>query len=392
VNSGEQLIPHDVWAEIDLTSISYNVRQIKSLLSAETRLLAAVKANAYGHGLLEVTGQVLSAGADALGVARISEAIEIREGGFDAPILIFGHTPAAVVSRLIDYDLTQALWSYETAGILSDAARARNTKIKVHINIDTGMGRLGILPCDLTRPYKPGHILNDAVKMVEAVCGLPGIEPEGIYTHFAASDEPDKASALRQFAIFSEFIERLKRKGIEFKIRHAANSAAIIDMPETHLDMVRAGISIYGYYPSRSVDTRKISLRPALTLKSRIIHLKKVGAGFKVSYGGTEETDRPTIIATVSVGYADGYSRRLSSKGKMMIGNCLVPVIGRVCMDQTMLNVGDVPGVRVGDDVVVLGSQNNLPIAVDEIANILNTISYEVLTSIAHRVPREYLR
>ena len=254
-------MPHDVWAEIDLKSISHNVREIKSLLSGpETRLMAAVKANAYGHGLLEVTGQVLSAGADALGVARISEAIEIREGGFDAPILIFGHTPAAVVSRLIDYDLTQALWSYETAVILSDVARSRNTKIKVHINIDTGMGRLGILPCDLTRPYKPGHILNDAVKMVEAVCGLPGIEPEGIYTHFAASDEPDKTSALRQFAIFSEFIERLKRKGIEFKIRHAANSAAIIDMPETHLDMVRAGISIYGYYPSRSVNTRKISL------------------------------------------------------------------------------------------------------------------------------------
>jgi alanine racemase len=214
---------------------------------------------------------------------------------------------------------------------------------------------------------------------------------EGIYTHFASADESDKTSASRQFKIFSEFLARLKQKGIEFKIRHAANSAAIIDMPETHLDMARAGIAIYGYYPSRSVNTRKIRLRPALTLKSRIIHLKTVGAGFKVSYGGTEETAHPTTIATVSVGYADGYSRRLSSKGKMMIAGSLAPVVGRVCMDQTMLDVGHLPDVRVGDEVVVLGSQESSPIAGDEIAKLLNTISYEILTGISHRVARIYL-
>ncbi|MFZ2632240.1 MAG: alanine racemase [Desulfosalsimonadaceae bacterium] len=386
------MTPHDVWAEIDLKSISHNIKAIKSILASKTGLMAVVKANAYGHGVLEVTEQALSAGASALGVARISEAIQIREGSFDAPILIFGHTPQALAGKLIDYDLTQALWSYETADILSRIARSGNTKIKVHINIDTGMGRLGILPCDLTRPYEPGHILKDAVKTVEAIHRLPGIEVEGIYTHFASADEADKTSAIRQLEIFTEFLTQLKQRGIEFKIKHAANSAAIIDMPETHLDMVRAGIAIYGYYPSRSVDTRKISLRPALTLKSRIIHLKKVGAGFKVSYGSTEETAHPTAIATVSVGYADGYSRRLSSKGKMMIGDRLAPVIGRVCMDQTMLNVGHLPDVRVGDDVVVLGSMKNSPIAVDEIANSLNTISYEVLTNISHRVAREYLR
>lgn len=391
MNSEDQAGFHDVWAEIDLNAISHNVSALKHILAPGTRLMAAVKANAYGHGVLEVAGQALSSGADALGVARISEAMQIREGGIDVPILIFGHTPQALAPRLIDYDLTQAVWSYETAAILSDIAQAGKTKIKAHINIDTGMGRLGILPCDLTRPCDPGYIREEApLQMVEAVCRLPGLYVEGIYTHFASADEADKTSATRQFKIFSEFLARLKQNGIEFKIRHAANSAAIIDMPETHLDMVRAGIAIYGYYSSGSVNTRKISLRPALTLKSRIIHLKAVGAGFKVSYGGTEETAHPTTIATVSVGYADGYSRRLSSKGKMMIAGRLAPVIGRVCMDQTMLDVGCLPDVRVGDEVVVLGSQGNSPIAVDEIAKYLNTISYEILTGISHRVARIY--
>jgi len=392
VNSEDQVAFHDVWAEIDLNAISHNVSELKRILAPETRLMAAVKANAYGHGVLEVAGQALSSGADALGVARISEAIQIREGGIDAPILIFGHTPQSLAAKLIDYDLTQAVWSYETAVTLSAIARSRSAKIKTHINIDTGMGRLGILPCDLTRPCDPIYISKEAVKLVEAVCRLPGIDVEGIYTHFASADEADKTSAARQFNIFSEFLARLKQKGIEFKIRHAANSAGIIDMPETHLDMVRAGIAIYGYYPSRSVNTHKISLRPALTLKSRIIHLKAVGAGFKVSYGGTEKTAHPTTIATVSVGYADGYSRRLSSKGKMMIAGSLAPVIGRVCMDQTMLDVGHLPDVRVGDEVVVMGSQENSPIAGDEIAKLLNTISYEILTDISHRVARIYRR
>lgn len=390
MNSENQAASHDVWAEIDLKAISHNVSELKRILSNGARLMAAVKANAYGHGVLEVAGQALASGADALGVARISEAIQIREGGIDAPILIFGHTPKALAANLIDYDLTQAVWSYGAAVILSDIARSGNAKIKAHLNIDTGMGRLGILPCDLTRHFDPGCISEEAINMVEAVCRLPGIDVEGIYTHFASADEADKTSAAHQFNIFSEFLARLKQKGIEFKIRHAANSAAIIDMPETHLDMVRAGIAIYGYYPSGSVNTRKISLRPALTLKTRIIHLKAVGAGFKVSYGGTEETAHPTTIATVSVGYADGYSRRLSSKGQMMIAGRLATVIGRVCMDQTMLDVGHLPDVRVGDEVVVLGSPENAPIGVDEIAKLLNTISYEILTGISHRVARIY--
>ena len=382
----------DVWAEIDLRSISHNIKQIKSLLSPSTRLMAVVKANAYGHGILEVAGRVLSDGAEALGVARIGEAIRIREAGFDAPILIFGHTPPEMAGALIDYNLTQTFWSYQTARLLSDAVLSMNRKIKAHLKVDTGMGRLGILSCDLCQPIENIDIPDHVVKEVESIKRLPGIDLEGIYTHFATADATDKTFARQQYEIFNQLLGQLKKQGIEFKTRHVANSAAIIDMPETHLDMVRAGISLYGYYPSENVDLNKINILPAMTLKSRIIHLKKVNSGFYVSYGATEKTSQSTVIATVSIGYADGYSRLLSSKGKMLVRNRLSPVIGRICMDQTMLDVGEIPDVAMGDEVVVFGPHENLPVGANYIASKINTISYEILTGVSGRVPRVYTR
>ncbi len=354
--------------------------------------MAVVKANAYGHGISEVAGRVLSAGANVLGVARVNEAVRIREAGFDAPILIFGHTPPEMAAVLIDYNLTQTFWSYQTARLFSDAAQRMNREIKAHLKVDTGMGRLGVVPRDLCLPPDSSHISDHAVREAVSIKKLSGIHLEGIYTHFATADVSDKTLALRQFAIFNEFIDQLKKQGIEFEIRHAANSAAIIDMPETHLEMVRAGISVYGYYPSENVDLNKISILPAMTLKSRIIHLKKVNSGFAVSYGATEKTFRPTVIATVSIGYADGYSRLLSSKGKMLVRNRLAPVIGRVCMDQTMLDVGEIPDVAVGDEVVVFGPHENLSVGADNIAELTNTISYEVLAGVSERVSRVYIR
>lgn len=354
--------------------------------------MAVVKANAYGHGILEVAGQVISAGAHVLGVARINEAIQLREFGLDVPILIFGHTPPEMAGALIDYHLTQTFWSYQTARLLSDAAQSMNQKIKAHLKVDTGMGRLGVVPCDLCRTPESPYISDHAVKEVELIKRLPGIDLEGIYTHFATADAADKTLALRQFDIFNQFLGHLKKQGIEFKTRHAANSAAIIDMPETHLDMVRAGISVYGYYPSGSVYSNKIDILPAMTLKSRIIHLKEVNSGFAVSYGATEKTFRPTVIATVSIGYADGYRRLLSSKGKMLVCNRLAPVIGRICMDQTMLDVGEIPDVAMGDEVVVFGPHEKLSIGADNIAKHINTISYEVLTGVSDRVSRVYIR
>jgi alanine racemase len=384
------LLPHDVWAEVDLKSISYNIKQIKSLLSPSTQLMAVVKANAYGHGLLEVAAQVISAGADVLGVARICEATQLREAGLDVPILIFGHTPPEQAALLIDYNLTQTFWSYQTACLLSDVARSMNRKIKAHLKVDTGMGRVGVVPCDLGSSSENIKILESAVKEVESIKRLPGIALEGIYTHFATADAEDKTFTRQQFEIFNQFMVHLKKQGIEFKTRHTANSAATIDMPETHLDMVRTGISVYGYYPSDTVDLNKINLLPAMTLKARIIHLKEVNSGFAVSYGATEKTSRPTVIATVSIGYADGYNRLLSSRGKMLVHNRLAPVIGRICMDQTMLDVGEIPDVAVGDEVVVFGFNKNFSVGADSIAKDLNTISYEVLSGVSGRVLRVY--
>ncbi len=384
------VISDDVWAEVNLAAILHNTKQIRSLLSPSTRLMAVVKANAYGHGLAAVAGQVISAGADVLGVARISEAIQVREAGIDVPILIFGHTPPEKVSCLLDYNLTQTLWSYKIARSLSDVAESENRKIKAHLKVDTGMGRLGIFACDRRRPSENLTIPDHAVKEVGLIKRLSGIDLEGIYTHFATADATDKTLALRQFELFNQFIGHLKKSGIEFKTRHAANSAAIIDMPETHLDMVRAGITVYGYYPSVFVEMNKINILPAMTVKSRIIHLKTVNSGFSVSYGATEETSRQTVIATVAIGYADGYSRLLSSKGKMLVRGRLAPVIGRVCMDLTMLDVGGIPDVAMGDEVVVFGPHKELSIGADKIAGEMNTISYEVLTTISDRVLRVY--
>jgi alanine racemase len=267
-----------------------------------------------------------------------------------------------------------------------------NRKIKAHLKVDTGMGRLGIVPCDLGLSSGSIKIWKRSLDEAEAIKRLPGVDLKGIYTHFATADDEDKTFTRHQFEIFNQFITHLKNRGTEFEIRHAANSAATIDMPGTHLDMVRAGISVYGYYPSDAVDLTKINLMPAMTLKARVIHLKEVNAGFSVSYGATEKTSKSTRIATVSIGYADGYNRLLSSKGKMLVRNRIAPVIGRICMDQAMLDVGGIPDAAVGDEVVVFGFNENCSVNADDIAKDINTISYEVLTGVSDRVPRVYIR
>jgi len=369
-----------VWAEVDLRAIAHNVRELRRVTKPEARMMTAVKANAYGHGLVEVAKAVLQNGADELGVARIEEAIQLREAGIDAPILIFGETPSSINERLIEFDLRPTVFHAEAAESLSKTASSDGAKIKVHLKVDTGMGRLGILP--------EKEMINDVTRMAK----LPGIEIEGIYTHFATADFMDKTYARNQFDIFSKFLDQLDQSGVDIPIKHAANSAAVIDLPETHLDMVRPGISVYGLYPSEDVDKTRVSLQPAMELKARIIHLKKVPAGFKVSYGSTYETKTDTAIATIPVGYGDGYSRLLSSRGHMLVRGERAPIAGRVCMDLTMIDVGHISDIALGDEVVMFGRQGDAFISIDEIASTLSTINYEVVTTIASRVPRIFLR
>jgi len=380
------------WAEIDLTAIANNTRELRRITFPGAHLLVAVKANAYGHGAVEVARTALQNGADALGVARLEEGIALRQAGLTAPVLIFGYTSPHRTLDLSAYDLTQTVYSLDTAQAMSVAAASQGCRIKVHLKVDTGMGRLGLLP-DNRRLTHAGMVPErGAIYEVKAMQALPGLDLEGIFTHFATADSRDKNYAHQQFAQFNAFLAALDRAGITIPVKHAANSGAIIDMPETHLNMVRAGIALYGLFPSDEVDHGRLTLIPAMTLKTRIIHLKQVAAGFKVSYGCTYTTAAPTSIATVALGYADGYSRSLSSQGHMVVRGHKVPIVGRVCMDLTMLDVSTVSGVALEDEVVAFGRQGPASVTIDEVAKRLNTINYEVVSKITARVPRRFVK
>ena len=379
------------WAEIDLDAYAHNIRELRRITDSKAMIMAVVKANGYGHGAFEVASTALQNGADWLGVARLHEAVELREAGFEAPILIFGYSPPESAQLLLQYDLIQSVYTRPTAEAYSEQAARAGKPIKIHIKVDSGMGRLGILLDDLAHASKTTDSTRYALREVEAISRLTQLEIQGIFTHFATADSADKTYADRQLERFLEFLDELDHAGLKPPVKHAANSGAVIDMPKSHLDMVRPGIATYGLYPSSEVDQNKVKLKPVMALKSRIVHLKKVPAGFHVSYGITYRTENPTTIATVPVGYADGLNRLLSSRGYMLVGGQRVPIVGRVCMDLTMLDVGLVEDVRIEDEVVILGQPGNEAISADELASELNTINYEIVTSITGRVPRIYL-
>ncbi len=379
------------WAEIDLNAYAHNIKELRRVTQPGARLMAVVKANGYGHGAVEVARTALQNGAQSLGVARLHEAVELREAGLEAPILIFGYSPPDSAETLINFDLTQTVYSPATAEALSDQA-ARKGKIKIHIKVDSGMGRLGLLLDELAGGISDDRSTAKTIGDIAAINGLANLETEGIFTHFATADSADKSYANKQLDRFTDFLNRLNRAGLSPPVRHAANSGAVIDMPDSHLDMVRPGIATYGLYPSNEVNHRRVHLKPVMTLKSSIIHLKKVPAGFNISYGITFQTKNPTTIATVPVGYADGLNRLLSSRGHMLVHGHRIPIVGRVCMDLTMLDVGSLSGVAIEDEVVVFGGpQGREAVTADELASTLNTINYEIVTSITARVPRIYL-
>ena len=380
-----------VRAEIDLKSIAHNIKELRRITHPDARLMGVVKANGYGHGAIEVARCALQNGAEVLGVARVEEGMRIREAGIEVPILIFGYTIPELTADLLEYDLTQTVYTCASAQELSQTATALKKKIKIHLKVDTGMGRLGLLPQNFQRDNS-GTLNAVAIEESLAIAGLDGLELEGIFTHFATADSADKTYAEDQLDLFMNFLNRLRKAGLEPPVRHAANSAALIDMPQSHLDMVRPGIASYGLYPSDEVNKKHVPLKPAMALKARIIHLKKVPAGFKVSYGSTHQTPKATTIATIPIGYADGLNRLLSSSGQMLVHGQRAPIIGRVCMDLTMLDVGHIDNVQMGDEVVIFGQQGSDSITVDEIASSLNTINYEIVSTITARVPRVYLR
>jgi alanine racemase len=384
-------VPSLTWAEIDLGALAHNYRELKRVTESSATMMAVVKADGYGHGAHHVARVALENGADLLAVARMGEAVRLREAGISAPILLFGHSLPAYVDILASQDIRASLNSLDGARSISAEAVRRKKTIKAHIKIDTGMGRLGLMVDDIAVQTVSGKQFNRVIKDILTITTLPGIEVEGIFTHFANADSRDKDHAMIQLSRFKKLLDSLKKHSFRVKYRHAANSAAIIEMPASHLDLVRPGIAQYGLWPSDEVDKRRIDLRPVMSIKSRVIHVKEVGVDFTVSYGSTHVTSRPTRIATIPIGYADGYDRILSSKGHMLVRGMRAPIIGRVCMDLTMIDVGHVPDVRLEDEVVILGSQGDETISADEIAKRVGTINYEIVSSLTSRVPKVYV-
>jgi alanine racemase len=347
--------------------------------------MATVKADGYGHGAGAAAETALAHGADSLAVARVDEALALRRLGFTAPILIFGYVDPGDVARLVRHELTPTVYSLESARVLSREASRLGTALRAHLKIDTGMGRLGLVavPGGPESPFEPA-----VLDQIAEIRRLPGLRIHGIYTHFAQADAEDKSHARSQLRCFTSLLEALDRRGIRFSVRHAANSAAVIGLPASHLDLVRPGLMLYGLYPDQRRDGSQADLRQVMTLKARVVQVKRVAPGFKISYGSTFETTEPTRIATVSIGYADGYSRLLSSCGHMIVRGMRVPVVGRVCMDQTMLDVGRVPGVAPGDEAAALGFLEGAFISAEEVASLGSTINYETVSTILSRVPR----
>lgn len=391
-----------IYAQIDLDAVENNILALRKLTNQDVKFMAVVKADAYGHGAVRVAQRAVKTGASWLGVARFHEAEELRKAGINAPILIFGFTHPLLVEKIADLDLTPTVYSVEMAEDLSYQACQKGVKIKAHLKIDTGMGRVGMLPDSRRFPAKSrGNFTSSSQKIafsnqksieeIKKIISLSNFELEGIYTHFAAADSSDKSYAEYQLKVFNLLLDELKKEKIEFNLCHAANSAAIIDLPYAHFDMVRAGIAMYGLYPSDEVDKTKVNLKPAMELRSVITSVKEVPKGFKISYGMTCETEKKTIIASVPVGYADGYSRLLSSTGSMLVKGVRAPIAGRVCMDQTLIDVGHITGVKQGDEVVIMGSQKNKTISADDIARLIGTINYEIVSSLTSRVYKIFI-
>lgn len=367
------------WAEIDLDAIAYNTRNIKKLIG-DKDLIAVVKANCYGHGVIDIIPTLLENGVSRFAVAMISEALEIRDNKITAPVMILGFTPLYLGEELINNNIEQTVYDLDYAKELSKIALTLNKKAKIHIAIDTGMGRIGFLPNE------------KSIDNITEICSLEGIEVIGIFTHFSTSDEKDKEYSHDQFTKMLSVMDTLKKRGIDIPLKHVANSGAIIDLPDTYLDAVRAGIILYGYYPSDEIDKNNLALKPALTLKATITNVKTLEKDMYVSYGRTFKTSNETIVATIPVGYADGYLRKLAENGKVIIKGEFAPIIGRICMDQFMIDVTNIPDVKIGDEVILLGEKNGLKYNADDMAKKLDTINYEVTCMLKSRLPRVYIK
>jgi alanine racemase len=370
----------ETWAEVSLDAIAYNVKAFKAGLQSSCRFMAVVKADGYGHGAIQVAKAALEAGADWLGVAFLDEAVQLRAAGIDCPILVLGYMPPASAEAAVKHRIAVTVFTEEVLASVMDCAARLRQHACVHLKVDTGMSRLGVTD------------LETALDLARKAASSPWVKLEGIFTHFASADSPDETYTRQQFRTFLSYAEYLERHGVRVPVKHCCNSAATMRFPEMHLDMVRVGISLYGLLPFSAPMPGLPELQPAMCWKTRIAALKQIPPQQPVGYGCTYRPERASRIATIPAGYADGLSRRLSNRGSLMIGGRKAPIVGRVCMDQTMLDVSSIPDVRVGDEVILFGRSEESCLPVEEMASLLETIHYEIVCSVGKRVPRVYLR
>lgn len=364
--------------EINLDAVKHNVREFKKRVNDENiAMMAAVKANGYGHGAIEIAKAAIKAGVSHLAVAFIDEGIELREAGITVPILILGYTPEEAVVDAIEYDIMMTVYRIEDLRNIDHIAERLQKKARIQIKADTGMSRIGLQEEEVT-PF------------LQELKEMKHVEVEGMFTHYSTADEVDKAYTFMQKGLFEKAVNTAKSMGIHLPLIHSSNSAGTMELDNEFQNMVRVGIGVYGMYPSKEVDHKTVSLQPALTLKSKVAHVKHAKKGRGVSYGNTYVTTGDEWIATIPIGYADGFSRQLSNKGYALVNGVKVPIIGRVCMDQLMLDVTKVMPLHVGDEVVFYGKQGNEEITVEDIADTLGTINYEVTCMLDRRIPRVY--
>ena len=366
------------YAEINLDAIEHNFNSLKKCVNDDVKLCAVIKADGYGHGAV-VLAELLSNKADYFAVATVDEAIELRNAGIKNSILILTYTHSDDYELLLNNNVSITVFSYESAEKLNEVANRLNKKAVIHIAVDTGMTRIGL------------DVSDDSVETVKKISMLSNIEIEGIFSHYACADMTDKSTSELQLNRFCEFIKKCEELGIDIPIKHICNSAGISEFNE-HFNMVRMGISLYGLYPSDEIDKSKINLIPAMTLKSHITRIKDVPAGEGISYGHTYKTAETRKIATIAAGYADGYPRALSNSGRVLINGKYAPITGRVCMDQFMVDVTDIPDAKVDDEVILFGTDGNNVITAEEIGSLSMSFNYEVICSVSRRIPRVYTK
>lgn len=365
-------------AKIDLDAVEYNYNNTRAKLPQGCKLLGVIKADAYGHGAVELA-RFLENKCDFFGVACIEEAVELKKAGIKTPILILGYVAPAFYDLVVKYDIRIPVFSYDTAKALSDEAVKQGKTVPFHFCIDTGMSRIGF------------QVNEESADVCKEICALPNIEAEGLFSHFATADESDLTKALAQREKYKKFVEMLESRGIQIPIKHLNNSAGIMNFDE-YFDMCRMGIILYGLYPSEEVDKSLLDIKPVMSWLTHISHIKTLEAGREVSYGGTFKTTEPRVIATIPVGYADGYPRCLSNKGKVIINGQYAPIVGRVCMDQFMVDVTDVDGAELDSTVTLVGKDGDAELSMEEVSNAAYSFNYELPCRVARRVPRTYYK